>query len=200
MDGTNVPAETRTNRRRWVTAVALTVVVVGVFVTIKVIGAVNRSNRANEARSPSVSVDGWSAVALNCGAGSPIDQRFIGQQFQVHIVDLGDSEAVSDELVGCSEIAAGASAVTHRYRDITVVPDDDHRYFIVPTYGDRINARLAALEMSDGGSVRLRVQVLVPGPTCAVTDEYRGSLVLLVTAPAGAEVPSVTIDKVPEPC
>lgn len=208
MDDDDVNERTENHRSPGVAVVIALVAVVAAVIVVIVFA--RGDDRPQQARSPSVTVDGWSATSISCGAGSPMDERLReerlrderlrGERGRLDIIDLGDGAAGIDELDGCVEVVPDASGMGQTRRDTPLILDEDHRYFVVPTYGDRMNVRLADVETQGDGSVRLHVQYLHPGPRCAVTDEYRGSLVLLVSAPIGVDTPSVELEKVPDPC
>lgn len=109
------------------------------------------------------------------------------------LIGLGDSGEARAGLVGCRTVGDDRHEGEIELRE-------NAAYFVVATASDRDDVRLVEVTAPAGAPARLVLEHYFPGKGCAVTDDYKGALVLLLEGPVGARPPKVEIRDVPEPC
>jgi len=138
--------------------------------------------------SPAVAEGGWSGQPILCRYREERDA--LGALDPGEVMELrGDSRAVLATARCEYDTADGGTPQLERART----------YFVVNVGADRFDVRLVGV---DAGAMppRLAVEHDVLADGCATTADYRGQLMLLVEAPAGAPEPQVSIRRVPTPC
>jgi hypothetical protein len=156
-------------------------------VTLLVTCCANPDDRPSEP----VSRDGWSARQMVCGYRETDDP----------LATLGAEQVLALGEEGAALLAA-ADCVDGNGSDRSSAPpplDEDRSYFAFNTGADRFDATLVSVDTSVEPT-RLGTELTVVGEGCGTTDDYRGQLMLLIEAPAGAAVPDVSMREVPLSC
>ncbi|MEI2638268.1 MAG: hypothetical protein V9F03_04640 [Microthrixaceae bacterium] len=184
-------------------AVAVSLGIIVIATAAVVLSGVNVSE---ETMRPAVASDGWSAVSMNCRPGSRVGNprdRSIGP------IAIGSGDEAARALEGCAHVSSGAGRPTRSGRPadegttwsgslIEIGKDARHSYFVVRTGSDRSDVRLVEIEKND--TTILTVDHYYPGNRCGVTADWKGSLILVIRGPDGADDPQLRLRRVGQDC
>lgn len=171
-------------KRRWVLGFAAVAVAVAV-------GVVGLTMLRQDGPSPPVSIDGWSGHAILCGYRSERDT--LSRLPAERVMKLDDRATRLLVEARCSMVPP---TDTERH---SIQLRDDRSYVVLNTGRDRFGVALVGVDLS-GGRPALKAEVTVSADGCGTTADYRGQLMLLIEAPAGARRPDVSIRLVPLGC